>query len=62
MALRFANAVFAPLWQRSYIDPVQIAVSETLGAEDRGGSYVAVATLREMVQGHQKLPCQSNHA
>lgn len=50
--LRFANAIFEPLWNRRYIDHVQITVSETLGVENRAGYYEQAGTLRDMFQNH----------
>ena len=52
MALRFANAIFEPIWNYKYIDHVQITVSETLGVEKRGGYYDKSGALRDMVQNH----------
>jgi glucose-6-phosphate 1-dehydrogenase len=52
LALRFANAIFEPLWNRSYIDHVQITVSEALGVEKRGGFYETAGALRDIVQNH----------
>ncbi len=52
LVLRFANAIFAPLWNRRYIDHLQITASETLGVEGRAGYYEGAGALRDMVQNH----------
>src|ERR1022692_2218332 len=52
LALRFANALFEPIWNRNYIDHVQITVSEQLGVENRGNYYETAGALRDMVQNH----------
>ena len=52
MVFRFANSIFEPIWNRSYIDHVQITVAETLGVEQRGGYYDTSGALRDMVQNH----------
>src|SRR5436305_7116069 len=52
LVLRFANAIFAPLWNRRYIDHLQITAAETLGVEGRAGYYEGAGALRDMVQNH----------
>ena len=52
MVLRFANAIFEPLWNHHYIDHVQITASEPLGVEGRGPYYDKAGALRDMVQNH----------
>ena len=52
LALRFANPIFEPIWDRRYIDHVTITVAETLGVEHRGGYYERAGALRDMVQNH----------
>jgi glucose-6-phosphate 1-dehydrogenase len=52
MAFRFANGVFEPIWNRRYIDHVQISVAETVGVEQRGGYFDTAGSLRDMVPNH----------
>ena len=52
LVLRFANAIFEPLWNTRYIDHVQISAAETLGVEGRAGYYETAGALRDMVQNH----------
>ncbi len=52
MVFRFGNSVFEPIWNRNYVDHVQITVAETLGIEQRGGYYDAAGALRDMIPNH----------
>ena len=56
-ALRFANAIFEPVWNRHYIDHVQITAAETLGVEERGGYYETAGAMRDMIQNHLLQLC-----
>ncbi len=52
LAFRFANGIFEPLWNRNYIDYVEVTAVENLGIENRGGFYDTAGALRDMVQNH----------
>jgi glucose-6-phosphate 1-dehydrogenase len=52
MVLRFANGMFEPIWNRRYVDNVQITVAEEIGIEGRGAFYDATGTIRDMVATH----------
>ena len=52
MALRFANGLFEPMWNREHIDHVQITAAETVGVEQRGKFYEKTGALRDMVPNH----------
>jgi glucose-6-phosphate 1-dehydrogenase len=52
LMFRFANSIFEPLWNRRYIDHVQITASETIGVEHRAGYYEKAGVIRDMFQNH----------
>jgi len=52
LVFRFDNAIFEPIWNRRYIDHVQITNAETVGVEQRGGYFDTAGTLRDMVPNH----------
>src|ERR1700730_244003 len=52
LVFRFANGIFEPIWNRRYIDHIQITVAETVGVEQRGMYYDKAGTLRDMVPNH----------
>jgi glucose-6-phosphate 1-dehydrogenase len=52
LVFRFSNGIFEPIWNRRYVDHVQITVAETVGVEQRGGYFDVAGTLRDMVPNH----------
>ncbi|HXG85079.1 MAG TPA: glucose-6-phosphate dehydrogenase [Pyrinomonadaceae bacterium] len=52
LVFRFGNSIFEPIWNRNYIDSVQITVAEKLGVEQRGGYYDSAGALRDMIPNH----------
>ena len=52
LVLRFANGIFEPVWNRNFIDHVQITVAESIGVEGRGRFYEEAGAMRDIVQNH----------
>ncbi len=52
LTFRFGNSIFEPLWNRRYVDHVQVLVAEEVGVEGRGGYYDTAGAVRDMVQNH----------
>jgi glucose-6-phosphate 1-dehydrogenase len=52
LVLRFANSIFEPIWNKKYIDHVQITVAEDLGIEARGNYYEKAGALKDIIQNH----------
>ena len=52
LVLRFANSIFEPIWNRNYIDHVQITVAEAVDVGSRAGYYDTSGVLRDMFQNH----------
>ena len=52
LVFRFANGIFEPLWNRNYVDHVQVTVAEAIGVEGRGPYYETAGALRDMLQNH----------
>jgi glucose-6-phosphate 1-dehydrogenase len=52
LAFRFGNGIFEPLWDRRYVNSVQITAAESIGVEGRGGYYQEAGALRDMIQNH----------
>ena len=52
LAMRFANSIFEPIWNRNWVDNIQITVAETIGVGSRGGFYDTTGAVRDIVQNH----------
>lgn len=52
LVFRFANAIFEPIWNRHYVDHIQVSATETIGVEERGAFYDSVGVVRDMIQNH----------
>ena len=52
LVFRFANGIFEPIWNRNYVDHIQITAAETIGVENRGGYYEGAGAMRDMIQNH----------
>lgn len=52
LVLRFSNGIFEPLWNRNYVDSIEISAAETLGVEKRGKYYDSTGAMRDMIQNH----------
>src|SRR5690606_24833849 len=52
LVIRFANLLFEPLWNRHYIEQIQLSSSETIGVEKRGPYYEQAGAMRDLVQSH----------
>ena len=55
LVFRFANILFEPIWNRHYVDHIQVSATETLGVENRGGYYDGIGVVRDMIQNHVLL-------
>ncbi len=52
LILRFANAIFEPIWNRRYVDHIQISVAESVGVDSRAGYYDQAGVMRDIIQNH----------